>query len=409
MQYTHFDRAIELVQNAGYGCYMSKADVKHAFRLLPVRPADWKLLGFTFDGLYFVDVRLSFGSRSSPGIFNDFADLICWILQYVKDLPNTIHYSDDFFLVSNSNWQEASTDLHRLRHTFKEINMPLAAEKIFGPLTCITFVGIEINSEDMCMGIPEDKFQQLTLMLPYWKGKRKCTKRELCSLIGVLGFASKVVQPGRMFVRRLIDLSTTVKKYHHRIYLNNEARADIQWWIDFLPFLRKRSLIPESKRTLSTDLFLFTDASFLGLGALLRNEWIQYKWPPYNPKEVSIDFLELFAVLAAVLTWGSQWSGKRIVIVTDNKPITQIWQSGTSPSPRLMVLVRRLFLFAGEIGFTLAFKHISGSKNEIADALSRFQEERFRTLAPDAKMLPSTLPDEIPRLFKLALLTRSKN
>ena len=409
VQYTHFDRAIELVRDAGQGCFMSKADVKHAFRLLPVRPEDWKLLGFKFDELYFVDVRLSFGSRSSPGIFNDFADLICWILQYVKNLPRTIHYSDDFFLVSDNHWQRASADLMRLRDTFSEINTPLAAEKLFGPLTCITFLGIEINSKDMCMSIPDEKFQELIVLLPSWKEKRKCTKRELLSLIGVLGYASKVVQPGRMFVRRLIDLSTTVEKYHYHIYLNSEARADIQWWIDFLPYLRKRSFIPESKKTLSTDFFLFTDASFLGLGAIFQNEWIQYKWPPYDSKDVSIDFFELFAVVAAVLTWGHRWPGKRIVIVTDNKPITQIWHSGTSPSPRLMVLVRRLFFFAGEIGFTLTFKHIPGSTNEIADAISRFQDERFRRLAPEADKTPSNLPNEVFDLLKVALQTRSKN
>ena len=77
MQYTHFDRATELVRRAGKNALMSKVDVMNAFRLLPVRPEDWKLLGYYWNNLYFVDVRLSFGSRSSPGIFNSFADLVC--------------------------------------------------------------------------------------------------------------------------------------------------------------------------------------------------------------------------------------------------------------------------------------------------------------------------------------------
>ena len=97
------------------------------------------------------------------------------------------------------------------------------------------------------------------------------------------------------------------------------------------------------------------------------------------------------------------------MIVTDNKPITQIWQSGTSPSPRLMVLIRRMFFFAGENGFNLTFKHIPGSKNEIANAISRFQEQRFRALAPDANKLPAALSEEVLCLLKLALQTRSKN
>ena len=56
---------------------------------------------------------------------------------------------------------------------------------------------------------------------------KKFTKRELLSLIGSLSFACKVVKPGRMFLRRLIDLSTSVTNLNHHISLSSEARADI--------------------------------------------------------------------------------------------------------------------------------------------------------------------------------------
>ena len=41
VQYTHFDVATDMVNAQGSGCYMSKVDIKHTFRLLPVRPCDW--------------------------------------------------------------------------------------------------------------------------------------------------------------------------------------------------------------------------------------------------------------------------------------------------------------------------------------------------------------------------------
>ena len=59
---------------------MAKIDIKHAFRLCPVHPDDWPLLGFKWLGNYFFDVCLPFGSRSSPFIFNTFADALAWIL-----------------------------------------------------------------------------------------------------------------------------------------------------------------------------------------------------------------------------------------------------------------------------------------------------------------------------------------
>ena len=233
----------------------------------------------------------------------------------------------NFFLVSDNHWKRASRDLMVLRGTFSEINTLLAAEKLFGPLTRITFLGIEINSEDMSMSIPDEKFQDLIVLLPSWKERKKCTKRELLSLIGVLGYASKVAQPGRMFVRRLIDLSTTVKKYHHHIYLNSTRRYSVVDW--FSSKLTKTFFYPRVGKNLEHRYFPVHWRVFCGFRCDLQKEWIQYKWSPHKLHDVSIDFLELFAVAAAVLTWGYQWSGKRIVIVTDNKPITQIWQSGT--------------------------------------------------------------------------------
>ena len=50
--YMHFDTATELVVRVGMGCYLSKIDIKHAYRLLPVRPADWPLLVYQWEGRY---------------------------------------------------------------------------------------------------------------------------------------------------------------------------------------------------------------------------------------------------------------------------------------------------------------------------------------------------------------------
>ena len=104
-------------------------------------------------------------------------------------------------------------------------------------------------------------------MLKQWELRKKCTKRELLSLIGSLSFACKVVKPGRMFLCRLIDLSTSVTNLNHHISLSPEARADIHWWIDFLPSWNGVEFIQQDLVT-SHSLRLFTDASLLGFGAV---------------------------------------------------------------------------------------------------------------------------------------------
>ena len=69
-QYTPFDEATRLVRQIGPGCLLTKVDIKHAYRLLPVRPDDWPLLVYYWEGQYWVDLKLPFGCRSSASIFN---------------------------------------------------------------------------------------------------------------------------------------------------------------------------------------------------------------------------------------------------------------------------------------------------------------------------------------------------
>ena len=306
-----------------------------------------------------------------------------------------MNYSDDFFAVLAKEMGIARSQLAIIIQAFNDMKIPLAKDKIEGPDTSLTYLGIIINSLLMTIEVPKEKLSEATAKLYDWNSRRTCTKRQLKSLIGKLGHICKVVRPGRMFSRRLIDLSTTVKFMHHHITLNSEARADIQWWINFLPQWTATSFIPPTRAIRSTDLQLYTDASDLGYGAIFGNSWIRGAWSQQETN-LSIDYRELFAITAATFTWGYAWKGKRIVFITDNQPITQIWDKGTSPSTPIMALIRPLYLFAACNGFSISFKHIYGIYNTAADALSRFQMQRFRSAMPNADLLPTEVPTSVP-------------
>ena len=51
----------------------------------------------------------------------------------------------------------------------------------------------------------------------------------MLSLIGKLAHACKVLQVGRLFLRRMIDHSTKAKKLDHWIHLTSDFRADLPW------------------------------------------------------------------------------------------------------------------------------------------------------------------------------------
>ena len=80
LQCITIDNATAAIQKFGRGCYMGKTDIQSAFRLIPVHPDDWELLGMFWNGQYYVDKVLPFGLRSAPYIFNQLSDAIAWIL-----------------------------------------------------------------------------------------------------------------------------------------------------------------------------------------------------------------------------------------------------------------------------------------------------------------------------------------
>ena len=51
-----FDDALNLVGKLGKGALMAKLDIRHAFRIIPVNPQDWDLLGTVWKGYYFVEL-----------------------------------------------------------------------------------------------------------------------------------------------------------------------------------------------------------------------------------------------------------------------------------------------------------------------------------------------------------------
>ena len=132
----------------------------------------------------------------------------------------------------------------------------------------------------------------------------KYTKWELLSLIGKLSFACKVVPASRIFLRRLIDLSMTVKYLHHHVRITREAQLDLIWWQDFLPSWSGSSLILDIHWTPSSEMNLYTDTSGSeGWGAFWSGWWLQARCLLAQAVQ-SIMWIELFAIVNSVNTWG---------------------------------------------------------------------------------------------------------
>ena len=98
LHYVTIDDPIKQITKLGSGTLLAKADIKSAFCLLPVHPADRHLLQMAWNGSIYVDTCLSFGLRSAPKSFNILADLLQWCLQQ-QGVSHVMHYLDDFLML----------------------------------------------------------------------------------------------------------------------------------------------------------------------------------------------------------------------------------------------------------------------------------------------------------------------
>lgn len=402
LHYATFDQALALVSSFGTGALMAKLDLKHAFRLCPVSPSDWDLLGMHWQGKFYVDLRLPFGLRSSPFLFNRLADAFEWILKHNYAISALMHYLDDYFTVGPPLSPLCASQVNIMVNTADRLGIPLAPDKLEGPTSRLVFLGILIDSNLMECSLPPDKLSELVTELHTWSSRKKCIKRELLSLIGKLNFACRIIPAGRIFLRRLIDLSTTARLPHHHISLNAEARRDVAWWLKYLPLWNGRAIIPDPFWSRSPDLELFTDASGgLGFGIYFQGHWLNGSWPSHL-SDRSIQWKELYPIALACLLWGPLWRGKKLLFHCDNQSVVDVWAKGSSRDPLLMHLVRSIFFCAASHQFSVLVSHIRGTDNSIADALSRFQMFRFRQLAPQADLEPTTMPPSAPTLWQVA-------
>ena len=250
LTYCGIDEAVNILNKLGPGAIMGKIDLKNAFRICPVRK-DWALLGVHWRGQYYVDKCLPFGLRSAPYLFNQIAEAIEWILRTNYNIQYLIHYLDDFFTAGPAQSRCCQHNMDTMLGVCDQVGAPVKPEKVEGPSTTLGFLGIELDSIAMTARLPAAKKEELLSDLQQFIHRHKCCKRELLSLIGKLSFACKVVPAGRIFLRRLIDKSTTVSWLRDRLRITQDVKADIQWWLDFLPTWTGVSLLLESDWTSS--------------------------------------------------------------------------------------------------------------------------------------------------------------
>ena len=137
---------------------------------------------------------------------------------------------------------EESKSLECILQALKDLGIPVNPNKVFGPCTCLEFLGIILDTVLMEARLSAEKIDTLKEKLQAFERKKKVTQLENLYLVGSLSFACKVITPGKSFLSRLIAKAYTVKELHHLVRTSKDLREDCRIWLKFLNEWNGRSL-----------------------------------------------------------------------------------------------------------------------------------------------------------------------
>ena len=343
VHYANIDDAIRLVRRTGRGCALAKTDIKNVFRLIPVSPSDYSLLGICWRNKLYVDRNLAMGLSSSCKMFECFSSALEWVARTKLQIPGILHPLADFPIVSNS-IKSCDNELKAFLKTCDEIGVPMAPEKTAGPSCVLSFAGIELDTAKMEARRPCDKRTKCRSPILDFLHRKKVTLKELQSLIRFLNFTCSVIVPGGTFLRRLINLTVGIKRPRYFLRLNRKARSDLQLWLIVLESYNGRSFFLDDIWLSSAKLRLYTDAAgSLGYGTVLGSHWFFGKWPNSWFGRNTI-ILELFPIVITISIWASKLGNKCILFHIDNQGLVEVINKKTTKDKRLLVLLRELVL-----------------------------------------------------------------
>ena len=87
----------------------------------------------------------------------------------------------------------------------------------------------------------------------------------------------------------------------------------------------------------------------------------------------NIVHLEMVNVVVALKVWGQQWANKCVRLYCDNQAVVEVLSSGKARDQILAMCTRNVWLLTATYNIDLLVSHIQGTKNNVANLLSRWR------------------------------------
>jgi hypothetical protein len=311
------------------GDWAAPLDLQDAYLHVPVHPDYQRYLRFYFEDRAYQFKAMPFGLASAPLIFQS---IVKAFVAPLHALGLKLHFYLDDWPLRNASKDILKTQMKLLIKNVKLAGWIMNEEKSeLTPSQDFIFIGIRFCTRVGLMFPPPDRIVKIL------SAQKFCQARDFLSLIGLLNSAADQVPHGRLYLRPL-QLLLLSRWRPHRDPLdrgNSPSRIPTKRRLEILG-LRNSSQSGGVVSFPPPQLSMFTDTANIGLGAHVNEVDLSTKdtWSQ-EESNMSINILELNAVLLGVKHFRTQLKNQRVSLFLDNSTVVAyIFENREVPTPQ---------------------------------------------------------------------------
>jgi len=350
--------------------FMFKFDLRSGYLHLDICPQHQTYLGFEWDGQFYCYTVLPFGLTTGPYIFTKCLRPLVkfWRENGIK----VVLYLDDGFGMSQ-NREICIEDSLFVKNSLIEAGFLVNEEKsIFDPVTSLEWLGINWNSKDFSLSIPQRRINDLFTSLHSVFDKFPCfTARFLAQVVGrVISMTPVIGNVARIMTKYCYMAIESRKSWDSIMSLSNphEVFSELKFWLDSINGINCRKMGTYSK----SSVMIYSDASSLAAGAFsveVESKIFHKMWTLEESVQSST-WRELKSIELALISYKTSFSGKVIKWFTDNQNCVKIVNTG-SMKEDLHIIARSIFSICLNLGISIDIQWVPRTENEKADYISK--------------------------------------